>query len=87
MSTVNYFGNYVRARREALEVTMPQLAAGCGVHKNIIASLELGKRKNLQAETLWRIAVGLDLSPGDIFEAWAQGRSYSPSDTCEETPV
>lgn len=63
-STVE-FGGRVRAKRMALDVSQMELAEAAGIHWTYLSSVERGER-NIGLENILRIAVALDVDPGDL---------------------
>jgi transcriptional regulator with XRE-family HTH domain len=58
-------GNRVRARRQALDLTLESAAPRCGIHWSYLGQVERGQR-NLSLHNLLHIAEGLEVDPGDL---------------------
>lgn len=60
-------GDRVRARRLELEMSQEQLGEIAGLHRNYIGGIEHGRR-NVALVNLVRLALALDLDPGDLMK-------------------
>ena len=60
-------GNRVRNRRLELELSQEHLGEIAGLHRNYIGGIEHGKR-NVALVNLVRLALALDLDPGDLMK-------------------
>lgn len=60
------FGASVRAHRDARELTQEQLAELCDLHVTYISQIERGL-KNLSLFNIYRVALALDVAPGELF--------------------
>lgn len=58
-------GERVRARRLSLGLSQEQLAERAGLHRNYVGGIEQGRR-NVATVNLVRLAVALELDPGDL---------------------
>lgn len=80
------FGRAVRRRREALELTLEELAERSGLSPNYIGTVENGRR-DPSLSTVLALAKGLRVAPGELFgpikelssEAYEIGRQYDAS--------
>lgn len=61
------FGHRVREFRATKAITQEELALRCGLDRSYIGQVERGER-NISLENIYRIASGLDISPGDLLE-------------------
>jgi transcriptional regulator with XRE-family HTH domain len=61
--TTRVFGERVRDRRVALELSQEAAAARCGIHWTQLGKVERGQR-SLRLETIIKIADGLDIDAG-----------------------
>lgn len=59
------FGQKVRARRHALEMTIEQLAEAADLHHNYLGSVERGER-NIALENIISLAKALKCSSKDL---------------------
>lgn len=59
------FGQEVRRRRSALNLTLEGLAERCGLTPNYIGSVELGRR-DPGLSTVMSLAKALDIPPGEL---------------------
>lgn len=64
------FAAEVRARRDAAHLSQEALAFQCGLNRTFIAKLELGQTSP-SLTTLFRLAEGLEASPGELVDATA----------------
>ena len=77
------FGRSVKRRREALELTLEQLAERAGLSPNYIGTVENGRR-DPSLSTILALAKGLRVSAGELLgpvkelsaEAYEIGRQY-----------
>lgn len=77
------FGNTVKRRREALGLTLEQLAERAGLSPNYIGTVENGRR-DPSLSTVLALAKGLRVPPGELLgpvkdlsaEAYEVGRQY-----------
>lgn len=60
-------GIRIRHHRKAKKITQEQLAEICGLHPTYIGQLERGE-KNATIESIYKIALGLNISMSDLFE-------------------
>lgn len=60
------FADNVRAAREQAGLTQEQLAWAAGLHQTEIARIESGRR-NPGLETIFKVARGLEVAPGALF--------------------
>jgi len=74
-SQLEGFGREIRRRRQALGVTLEDLARASGLTPNYLGSIELGKR-DPSLSTIEAIAKGLKVSVGEILGG---SRDLSPS--------
>ncbi|MCK6587267.1 MAG: helix-turn-helix transcriptional regulator [Polyangiaceae bacterium] len=74
-SQLNDFGREVRRRRQALGITLEDLARASGLTPNYLGSIELGKR-DPSLSTLEAIAKGLRVPVGELLGGT---RELSPS--------
>lgn len=58
-------GERVRTRRLSLGLSQEQLAERAGLHRNYIGGIEQGRR-NVATINLVRLALALELDPGDL---------------------
>lgn len=65
---IHQFGKTVRSRREALKMTLEELAERAGLTPNYINEIENGHR-DPSLSTVFSIAEGLGVEPGDLFPA------------------
>lgn len=65
------FANNVRVAREKAELTQEQLAWAAGLHQTEIARIESGRR-NPGLDTIFKVARGLGVAPGDLFAGISQ---------------
>ena len=61
------FGERVRRLRVALGVSQEGLASRCQLDRSYVGSVERGER-NISLQNIWRIAGGLGVSPGELFD-------------------
>ncbi len=66
------FGQALRARRIALELTQEELAERADLHRTYIADIERGTR-NLSLRNIERLADALECSIPALFEAISKG--------------
>lgn len=59
------FGNRVRARRLALDLSQETLGLEAGLHPTYISSVERGQR-NISLRNIVKIGEALDIDPGDL---------------------
>ena len=59
------FGQEIRRRRIALELTLPELAERSGLSPNYIGAIELGQR-DPSLSTIRALARGLGVMPGEL---------------------
>jgi transcriptional regulator with XRE-family HTH domain len=59
------FGQQVRRRRYALDLSIEQLAEKAGLHPNYVGSVERGER-NIALENILALAQALGCSPKDV---------------------
>jgi transcriptional regulator with XRE-family HTH domain len=59
------FGRDVRRRREALGITLDELAERAGISPNFLGAIELGKREP-SLSTIVELAMGLGVTPGEL---------------------
>jgi transcriptional regulator with XRE-family HTH domain len=64
-SQLEGFGREVRRRRQALGITLEDLARASGLTPNYLGSIELGKR-DPSLSTIGSIATGLRVSVGEL---------------------
>jgi transcriptional regulator with XRE-family HTH domain len=74
-SQLESFGREVRRRRQALGITLEDLARASGLTPNYLGSIELGKR-DPSLSTLGAIAKGLRVPVGELLGG---SRELSPS--------
>ena len=60
------FGDAIRARREALEMTQEELAEAAGIHRTYVSDVERGSR-NVALVNIERLAKALKLSITELF--------------------
>ena len=60
-------GDRVRQRRLELELSQEQLGEIAGLHRNYIGGIEHGRR-NVALINLVRLALALELDPGDLMK-------------------
>src|SRR5690349_24324212 len=60
------FGEEIRRRRQALDMTLEQLAESAQLTPNYIGTIENGKR-DPSLSTVLALAKGLRIQPGDLF--------------------
>ncbi|MEE6139842.1 helix-turn-helix transcriptional regulator [Mycobacterium sp. 050128] len=63
--TTRAFGERVRDRRLALELSQEAAAVRCGIHWTQLGKVERGQR-SLRLETIIKIADGLDIDAGEL---------------------
>jgi transcriptional regulator with XRE-family HTH domain len=68
------FGANLRRARESAGFTQERLRDTSGVHMTEISRLESGQ-KDPRLSTIVRLAIGLDLPPGDLLAGVADGYS------------
>lgn len=61
------FGQRVRERREALDLSQEALASRSGIHWTFLGQVERGRR-NLSLHNLLKIAAGLGVDPGELVQ-------------------
>lgn len=66
MPAMGEIGTYCRERRKALGLTLAGVAAKSGLSEQAISMIELGQRRKLQAETVTRLARGLEVDAMDL---------------------
>ncbi len=64
------FAENVRAAREKAGLTQEQLAWAAGLHQTEIARIE-GGRRNPGLDTIFKVARGLGVAPGELFSGIA----------------
>ena len=77
------FGSTIRRRREALGLTLEQLAERAGLSPNYVGTVENGRR-DPSLSTVYALAKGLRVPPGELLgpvkdlspEAYDVGRQY-----------
>lgn len=62
----NPLGNFIKERREALNMSLKKLGEACGVSDSEILKIESGQRKNPSWTTLCKIARALNFHPFEI---------------------
>ena len=62
----NSVGDYIKARRESLNMSLKKLGEACGVSDSEILKIESGQRKNPNWTTLCKIARALNFHPFEI---------------------
>jgi len=78
-------GQQLKARREALDLTQPALAARVGVGPSTISLTERDRTEIQRGKRpLWERA--LRLQPGTISRAYKDGSPIEPADATTETP-
>lgn len=63
--TTRVFGERVRDRRMALDLSQEAAAVRCGIHWTQLGKVERGQR-SLRLETIVKIAAGLEIDPGEL---------------------
>lgn len=63
--TTRVFGERVRDRRTALDLSQEAAAVRCGIHWTQLGKVERGQR-SLRLETIVKIAAGLEIDPGEL---------------------
>jgi transcriptional regulator with XRE-family HTH domain len=63
---LGWFGEAVRARREALNISQEELAARCKLHRTYVAGVERGIR-NPSLKSIRKLAEGLGLPLSALF--------------------
>lgn len=63
--TTRVFGERVRDRRTALDLSQEAAAVRCGIHWTQLGKVERGQR-SLRLETIVKIAAGLDIDAGEL---------------------
>src|SRR4051794_642036 len=78
MRSTSTFGKLLQQHRELAHLTQEELAARTGVSKQAISNLERGANRAPRADTIKRLATGLQLVASDQaqFEAAARGRDH-----------
>lgn len=71
------FGQRARDRRHALGRTQEQVAADAGIHWSYIGQIERGTR-NLTLDNILRLAVGLQIDPGDLIRGMRPSEEDGP---------
>ena len=59
------FGEMVRQRREALELSQEELASRAGLHRTAITMIERAKRSST-LETIEKLALALQIQPSEL---------------------
>lgn len=67
MNITHELGMRIRHYRKKNHITQEQLAEICGLHPTYIGQLERGE-KNATIESIYRIALGLNISMSKLFE-------------------
>jgi transcriptional regulator with XRE-family HTH domain len=67
VSPAQRFGENVRSKREALDMTQEDLAHAAGMHPTAISHIELGKR-DARFNNIVRLAAALKTPPGQLFD-------------------
>ncbi len=62
-----FLGRAVRDRRQALGLSQEQLAAACDLDRSFLGEIDRGRR-NVTLPTLFRLAVGLQTTPGALLD-------------------
>ncbi len=60
------FGEVIKIKREALDISQEKLAERAGLHRTYIGGVEQGRR-NLSLLNIVKIAKALDVAPEDLF--------------------
>jgi transcriptional regulator with XRE-family HTH domain len=71
------FGAVVRRRRCALGLSQQKLGERCGLTQEYISGIERGVR-NPTLKSIWTLAGGLEVSPGDLL---LEGEEIMDSET------
>ena len=80
MEPMGTLGTYVRYRRvKVLGRTLQQVSDKSGLTKSAIAMIERGERRDIKADTVMKLAVGLDDSPENLLRA-ANGETPPPTE-------
>lgn len=64
-------GGRIRYRRQALGLSIEDLAHRCGLHWTYVGQVERG-RHNLTLRSLLKLANGLEVDPGELVEGLAK---------------
>lgn len=67
MNITRELGIRIRHYRKSQNITQEQLAEICGLHPTYIGQLERGE-KNATVESIYKIALGLNISMSKLFE-------------------
>lgn len=73
-AVLRVLGERVRAQRLALGLSQEKLAERAGLHRNYIGGIEQGRR-NVAAVNLVRLAVALELDPGELLTKLDKARN------------
>ena len=62
------FGQRVRSRRRAMDISQEELAESADIHRTYLASLESKGGRNPTIRVVERIAAALEVTPGSLLD-------------------
>lgn len=83
---MNVLGTRMRAAREALGLSQPDLAERLGWQRTEVVSVETGKRGNLRADRLRALAQALQVSADHLLGLDAPARPKAPRKYPRKSP-